>query len=324
MNKMRVNLYRIFIIILLILVFISSFFVCFFYNFNDNRFIKKINETINYSSQYKVYNELGENEFDTLEDINNIDVLYSYILTLENESTIKDNYKIVGNLIISDEHHELFKEELFKTDEKNYTEYGNMLNIKETENINFKEHYLEYKKVIENNNYQDVKAIIQYRLVNDIDIYNKYLDKNVNVLDDVILTIDLNNNELLKENEEITKKIYGKVNISTCYAICLELISSIVLFLLLIILLLRRIYIVKSSFSYRLNKLLNKYNNELIKVKNITSLANKEIINVSSFKELISIHKSNNTPIYYLDIKNNYEATFVIITNNLVYMFKMK
>ncbi len=103
-------------------------------------------------------------------------------------------------------------------------------------------------KAIENEYYKGKKARIDYVLVNDIKMYNNYLSKNITKNDDVILSIDLNNGTINPVNENKNETIYGRIDINTCYAICLELLSSIILFTLIIILLLRNILRTKNSF----------------------------------------------------------------------------
>ena len=245
-------------------------------------------------------------------------------MILNIKSTIKDNYKIIGKLVISDDEKDLFIEELFNTDIIPTNVNGSVLNIKETKEINFSEDYLEYLKAIENEYYKGKKARIDYVLVNDIKMYNNYLSKNITKNDDVILSIDLNNGTINPVNENKNETIYGRIDINTCYAICLELLSSIILFTLIIILLLRNILRTKNSFDYRLEKILRKYDKNIVNVKSFPRIDNKKITFVSSFKELLNASKESKRPINYLDIKNHHEATFIIMLSDLTYVYKLK
>lgn len=323
MNK-KVNLYRSFIVILLILIFISAFFMSFFYSFNDNKYIRKINANIEYYTNYKLINKDNTSEFKSFEDIENIDIIYSYLLTLNNKSKITSQYKIVGVLTISDGSDELLIEELFSDENKNYNEETNVLNIKENRRINFKDDYSKYLDLISNDAYKDKDAKIEYKLINKMNIYSNYLNKNIKRNENVLLTIDLKSKEFINSDKKKKEILYGAIDMKTCYAICGELLSAIVLLSLIIILLLRRILLIKSSFNYRLNKMLNKYDNIIVNVKNLPVIENKEIVMVTNFKELINVHDEVNLPINYLDIKNNHEATFVIIVANIIYVYKMK
>lgn len=323
MNK-KVNLYRLFIIILLLLTFVSAFFISFFYNFDSNKYIKKMNARIEYTTNYKLVNKDKTTSFISLNDLDKLSVLYNYSMILNIKSTIKDNYKIIGKLVISDGEKELFIEELFNTDIIPTNVNGSVLNIKETKEINFSEDYLEYLKAIENEYYKGKKARIDYVLVNDIKMYNNYLSKNITKNDDVILSIDLNNGTINPVNENKNETIYGRIDINTCYAICLELLSSIILFTLIIILLLRNILRTKNSFDYRLEKILRKYDKNIVNVKSFPRIDNKKITFVSSFKELLNASKESKCPINYLDIKNHHEATFIIMLSDLTYVYKLK
>lgn len=323
MNK-KVNLYRLFIIILLLLTFVSAFFISFFYNFDSNKYIKKMNARIEYTTNYKLVNKDKTMTFTSLNDLDKLSVLYNYSMILNIKSTIKDNYKIIGKLVISDDEKDLFIEELFNTDIIPTNVNGSVLNIKETKEINFSEDYLEYLKAIENEYYKGKKARIDYVLVNDIKMYNNYLSKNITKNDDVILSIDLNNGTINPVNENKNETIYGRIDINTCYAICLELLSSIILFTLIIILLLRNILRTKNSFDYRLEKILRKYDKNIVNVKSFPRIDNKKITFVSSFKELLNASKESKCPINYLDIKNHHEATFIIMLSDLTYVYKLK
>lgn len=323
MNK-KVNLYRLFIIILLLLTFVSAFFISFFYNFDSNKYIKKMNARIEYTTNYKLVNKDKTTTFASLNDLDKLSVLYNYSMILNIKSTIKDNYKIIGKLVISDGEKDLFIEELFNTDIIPTNVNGSVLNIKETKEINFSEDYLEYLKAIENEYYKGKKARIDYVLVNDIKMYNNYLSKNITKNDDVILSIDLNNGTINPVNENKNETIYGRIDINTCYAICLELLSSIILFTLIIILLLRNILRTKNSFDYRLEKILRKYDKNIVNVKSFPRIDNKKITFVSSFKELLNASKESKCPINYLDIKNHHEATFIIMLSDLTYVYKLK
>lgn len=323
MNK-KVNLYRLFIIILLLLTFVSAFFISFFYNFDSNKYIKKMNARIEYTINYKLVNKDKTTTFTSLNDLDKLSVLYNYSMILNIKSTIKDNYKIIGKLVISDDEKDLFIEELFNTDIIPTNVNGSVLNIKATKEINFSEDYLEYLKASENEYYKGKKARIDYVLVNDIKMYNNYLSKNVTKNDDVILSIDLNNETINPVNENKNETIYGRIDINTCYAICLELLSSIILFTLIIILLLRNILRTKNSFDYRLEKILRKYDKNIVNVKSFPRIDNKKITFVSSFKELLNASKESKCPINYLDIKNHHEATFIIMLSDLTYVYKLK
>lgn len=323
MNK-KVNLYRLFIIILLLLTFVSAFFISFFYNFDSNKYIKKMNARIEYTINYKLVNKDKTTTFTSLNDLDKLSVLYNYSMILNIKSTIKDNYKIIGKLVISDDEKDLFIEELFNTDIIPTNVNGSVLNIKATKEINFSEDYLEYLKAIQNEYYKGKKARIDYVLVNDIKMYNNYLSKNITKNDDVILSIDLNNGTINPVNENKNETIYGRIDINTCYAICLELLSSIILFTLIIILLLRNILRTKNSFDYRLEKILRKYDKNIVNVKSFPRIDNKKITFVSSFKELLNASKESKCPINYLDIKNHHEATFIIMLSDLTYVYKLK
>ena len=159
------------------------------------------------------------------------------------------------------------------------------------------------------------------------DRINKRVDKmmeNITKNDDVILSIDLNNGTINPVNENKNETIYGRIDINTCYAICLELLSSIILFTLIIILLLRNILKTKNSFDYRLEKILRKYDKNIVNVKSFPRIDNKKITFVSSFKELLNASKESKCPINYLDIKNHHEATFIIMLSDLTYVYKLK
>lgn len=320
----KVNLYRGFIIILLMLIFVSAFFMSFFYNFSDNKYIRKINATVEKEVHYKISNKDGTTGFNTLDNLNTISVLYNYSIKLDDLSSIEDNYKIVGRLVISNDDKDLFIEELDDESSLSLKENGYVLNIKETKDLAFIEDFIEYQNALKEYGYENVHSRIDYILENDINLYNNYLNKSIKKNDDVILSIDLDKGVIISDNKKYDQVLYGKVDVDTCYAICMELITSIVLFALIIILLLRRINLIKSSFVYRLNRILKKYDKYIVDVKSFPVLDNKVLEDAVTFKELVNISKSLSIPINYLNIKNKHEATFMVITNTTGYVYKLK
>lgn len=308
---------------MLMLIFISAFFICFFYDFSDNKYIKKISSTVEYSSTYKKINK-DNVDSNSLSDIDTLSVLYNYLLTLESSSSINASYKVVGYLKVLDGDKEIFNEELTHESDNEESVEGSILNIKTTSEVNFKDHYREYLNVLLNDAYKDKQIKIDYILENNINLYSDYLNKNIKKKDDVILSVDLTNNKINETHETKDEILYGVVDIDTCYAICLELFSSIVLFTLIIILVLKRIIRIKSSLEYKRENILKRYKDKIIKVRNLPLIDDKSVVLVSNFKDLLSIQKETNKPINYLDIKNRYEATFVIMVGNVSYVYKLK
>ena len=70
--------------------------------------------------------------------------------------------------------------------------------------------------------------------------------------------------------------------------------------------------------------ILKRYKDKIIKVRNLPLIDDKSVVLASNFKDLLSIQKETNKPINYLDIKNRYEATFVIMVENVSYVYKLK
>ena len=152
---------------MLMLIFISAFFICFFYDFSDNKYIKKISSTVEYSSTYKKINK-DNADSNSLSDIDTLSVLYNYLLTLESSSSINASYKVVGYLKVLDGDKEIFTEELTHESEKEENVDGSVLSIKTTSDINFKDHYREYLNVLLNDAYKDKQIKIDYILENNI------------------------------------------------------------------------------------------------------------------------------------------------------------
>ncbi len=139
-----------------------------------------MNARIEYTINYKLVNKDKTTTFTSLNDLDKLNVLYNYSMILNIKSTIKDNYKIIGKLVISDDEKDLFIEELFNTDIIPTNVNGSVFKYKRNKKeINFSEDYLEYLKAIENEYYKGKKARIDYVLVNDIKMYNNYLSKNI-------------------------------------------------------------------------------------------------------------------------------------------------
>lgn len=80
----------------------------------------------------------------------------------------------------------------------------------------------------------------------------------------------------------------------------------------------------KNNYRQKLNKILKTYDNIIVDVKEIPNFGDKNVINVTSFEELLDAQMEMRLPINYLETIKGYEAKFVIVTNDIAWIYILR
>ncbi len=80
----------------------------------------------------------------------------------------------------------------------------------------------------------------------------------------------------------------------------------------------------KTYYSKALNKIMKEYDSIIVKSKNIPSLKDYNIIEVESFEELLDAREGAEKSILHIELRPNLESLFVIINNQLAYIYILK
>ena len=127
-------------------------------------------------------------------------------------------------------------------------------------------------------------------------------------------------NNVNKKDKLVSDLIYSDspvyMELKVASIICIA-ISALFLFNAFLIAI--RMYRKKSIYSKKLNKILKTYDGIIVEVKNLPDLINFNIINVSSFEELLDAHSEARQPINYYS--ENDKAIFVLINDNMAWEY---
>lgn len=79
----------------------------------------------------------------------------------------------------------------------------------------------------------------------------------------------------------------------------------------------------QSVYNKTRRKILKTYNSIIVNTENVPLFDTKNIINVSDFTELIDAQSEVRMPINYIEIKANKESIFILIGNNVVWIYTL-
>lgn len=79
-----------------------------------------------------------------------------------------------------------------------------------------------------------------------------------------------------------------------------------------------------SEYNKKVNKILTTYDSIIVNTKAIKDLSNYNVIKVRRFEELIDAHSEVRMPINYVEIKKNQYSMFILINNNVAWIYRIK
>ena len=118
------------------------------------------------------------------------------------------------------------------------------------------------------------------------------------------------------KDNKFQKKTYG-----------LLFILLILLDILVLILMVIRYYRDSKSrglYNSKLKRILRSYDNIIVNVKKIPDLSEKSVVNVTSFDELLDCQAELRIPINYAEEEKGYKALFVIINDDMAWVYKLE
>jgi len=141
-------------------------------------------------------------------------------------------------------------------------------------------------------------------------------------LSDVTFTINKTTN--IDSESKTSKKISDDNNKQKyLYLMFICVLSIIILVYIMVI----RYFDDKKRNGYyknKLNKILKSYDNIIVNIESIPSLKDKKIINVTTFEELLDAQLEIRMPINYCETAKNIESKFIIITNDIAWVYVLK
>ena len=265
--------------------------------------------------------------------IDSIDMNLKYLYEATEDANIKYNYSIVGVLeaqySIEGVNHTVWEKEyeLKPITENSIT--GKNIEINESINIDLEKYNDEISK-FEQKFGMGVRATLGIELrvaigseIEKTQVFNDYSTNIELDLGEKTTQIrgDLNQteNETVKQEQTVS----GSVNKIIIF-VYVGIIILAVIVLKKVLLDTRNSNIVRNTYRLELNKILKSCGDKIVKLSQKLDLAKKEIIEVKDFGELIKLSEELYKPILYWNSMGKEDAEFFIITNNVIYRYKLQ
>ena len=265
--------------------------------------------------------------------IDKIEVNFNYNLNSSRESELKYKYKISADLVITERGQEnkiLYSKPIDLKDEVSKIENTSGL-INETIIIN----YDDYNAMV--NNYKkeyslsiSSKLVIKMHIDSASESVNMNKD-NFNSSNDLIVSIPLseqtleinfNHNEINNSKEIVEYSSFNPINYIYLFIGLILIISGVVFFFKALTKKSKKNKI--SKYEKIKNNLLKEYDRFIVEASKMNNFeANKIIINVKSFVELLDARENTDNPIIFYEDKNEKLATFMVIDNNNVFIYRI-
>lgn len=264
----------------------------------DNVYLKDLTRYIEFNFNYNYNSSMKEN----------LDCKYDILATLYIEYSntgqviLEKNYPIIEN--------------------KTIQQYTNKIGINEKINIDYQKYNSEVDKFKEQFNLPvTAYLVINFNVKSGIQNQEETIQSSVSKV-----TIDLNQPVYeikVKESDEQENTILETQNVD-------KNVNYTKLIIGILILLIATGYLLYQIWKYQTNesqkvevkvkKILKKYKNIIVEIKNMPKLEMKNVIDVKEFEELISIEDEIREPILYYREKN----AFFIIDNKIIYRKELR
>lgn len=338
MKKKKI-LYLCFIIVLIILVGICSFFTYYFYQQRDVKFfsekltsVEKSNITYSVlNKENNFYENNNSSEEYLLDLMDKITVNFNYNKAFNSEVSGEYSYFIVGKLIANNQetNNNIVNTELYRSDITKYELNGNIINIMNSFNINVNDIVNKFNEFKDYYNLV-LSGSIEYQVYINYNFYNESINKYVNESKTLFLSIPLNNNTLSINTSEPVEQEYSYFKDADykdkeiIVIICLEFLGASLLFSLMIILLIKKYIYLESKYDRKLNKILNRYDDIIVHLNCLPDLTEYEVLFVKSFNDIKDASYNLDKPVNYICIKEHIESVFIVLTDTKAYVYKYK
>ena len=287
----------------------NNFYTKSFYTVNDSPYLGKLVDSIDIDYDYYLY---YSNEIYGTYKYNVIATLYAYEPGNENDPIWSEDYTLVD-------------EDLVSFDGKDYR-IQNTVNIKYQDFLNRYKDYARESKISSN-----AKLIVRFE-VNNEGTYNnlsrdalshKAYDYITIPLTESMFKISKTNN-IAKDCKEINNKVKSSSdNIFSIIVIALCGLLSLVLMIILYVSF-RNEQTKTSLYQRTLKKIITTYDNILVSVQKLPDTKGLNIINVTSFDDLVDAQSEVRLPINYKEEKAKKTTKFILIRNDMAWVYTLK
>lgn len=290
---------------------------------------------------YKVYlkdNQFYEEKFIEKDKEYIADIIDYIDTTLEynvNASKLFDyecKYKIIGTVsasLKSDTSKELWTNDYTLLSEKKIKkEDNNSINIKE----NIKIKYDEYNKLIDSfkkTYVLSVDANLKVKLIVDIVGKVDEYSENIEIQNEIFLniplseqTINISMNYNNVDNKEVIEesKLKSVKNMKLLYASLLLFVSSMIMFIIVIVKSRKSV----TYYAKELEKILSRFDDIIVNIKNLPDLDDINILEVTTFEELVDAQQEYRIPISFCELKPGRKSVFILLVDTQAWIYTLR
>lgn len=335
MNKNKLGFYSVIICFLVMLIGISFYFLYYFHTIKDSDFSTnglKIVEKNDMSYTVKLlkndYFDSNNTETYITDLVDDIKSNFNYSVSFDKRVKGEYSYFINGTLVAEKDGNKVLNREILKQNVRKYEVDGNVINLSDVLNVDFNSLYNIY------NNFKkefgiDDKAYINYEISIHYNIFNEEINRYVTNTKVLKLNVPINNTvtevSVSPSEEEARKEFSNLTNsVKPIYLVIVaEFIGVIVLCLFIIYYLIRSIIRSESRFDKIRKNLLNKYDANIVHIKELPDLKKYNVMFVDNFKDLVDASNTLKLPINYVDVIIGHVGTFIILSKKTAYVYKL-
>ena len=284
-----------------------------------------------YLKENNFYNEkyLGKDMVYVASLINNIDITFDYLVTLNSKVDIDLNYQVIAKLLITDSsmNKKYFEKDFNLTNKEKLNLKNNLsqtINKKISIDYNYYNSIANTFKTNYGINCESMLMVymnIEKESSNDnIKLLNNNTKLSINIpLSEKSVDIALDYKDIDKQSYVTKNNGLSIVNIYFFIGGLIVIVFS-SLFLVRFINLLLKLKNRRNKYDKYIANILKNYDRMIIETKNMPSFDNKTIIKVKDFLELIDVRDNLKIPILYCQISNHNKCAFYIINGDIIYL----
>lgn len=326
----------------ILLVFGISCIISIFYkNYATQNVVKEFNYYSNDSSSFEVYYSgsdivSGKSTEDGFirKYTDRVDINFDYILNFSDVVSGSEEVLVKANVIVNapNSETEIWKSntEYLQPSKKIEYEASSLYSFTKKVSVDYQKYYAMYEKV-KNETSIVSNAKIRVEFISSSVFKTdgiKKLTKTDNIIYDIPLSdVAYSINKKTNINNNIKQEKIIKNNANEKKGYIYLIIACIVLIIITLVSMINRYLNDKSKngkYYNELNKILKSYDSIIVNTEKLPDIEGKEIINVVTFEELIDAQMELRLPISYCEVIKGYESEFMIITNDVIWLYKLK
>ena len=256
--------------------------------------------------------------------VKDIDIDYSYNVNFSSDIDYKFSYYVVANFKIYDDDsgkNVLYNNDDLLAERQVLSGESDKIDINSSVKVQY-DKYLEYFNNYKKDYSLNAKGVINVLLYVD-DSYDTRVVSSINIpLGEQTFSVSVNDINANKQSVSLNSNSWNNYNeISAFLGAFLSLIC--LMFIVKLIKYVTYSFDRKSKYESLINHILKEYDDSIVSVKDYSIDANKKMVKVLSFKELLDVRTSINKPIIYSKV-NNVKSNFIVEDDSIIYKYTLK